>query len=112
MDISSVKANKKVKPFNFEVRFMGGDSDDCLEDLFELYTGPQKILENGLSMVELGRREKFEQCVYNTIGSEDKVGIIKFESQRHGNVVLQYKIGALAAQYEYIYAIVWRTHRK
>lgn len=112
MDISSVKANKKVKPFNFEVKFMGGDSDDCLEDLFELYTGPQKLLENGLSMVELGRREKFEQCVYNTIGSEDKVGIIKFESQRHGNVVLQYKIGALAAQYEYIYAIVWRTHRK
>ena len=112
MDVSSVQANKKVKPFDFEVRFLGGDTDDCLGDLFELYNGPQRLLENGLNMTELGRREKFEQCVYNAIGSEDKVAIVKFESQRHGNVVLQYKIGALAAQYEFIYAIVWRKHRK
>ena len=43
---------------------------------------------------------------------DDKILIIKFSSKHHGNIVLEHRIGQLAAQYEYIYAIVWRVTRK
>lgn len=112
MDSSVLKANKKQKPFSFKYKFLGADSDECLGDLMQLYDGPSELIDKGIPMCNMGRRQKFEQAVYDTIGSEDRLCIIKFESKNHGNVILQYRLGNLAAQFEYIYALCWRSYRK
>ena len=71
-----------------------------------------RIRKNGVSLLELSKKQDFDRAVYDTVGEKDSIGILKFSSDTHCNVVLSNKIGNLAAQYEYIYAIVWRKTRK
>ena len=109
-----LKSKKKVRPFKFNSVFIGADTDDnMLTEFYDIYSGPKKLLENGISFTEIDGKTKFEQHIYNTMGpDDDKVLIIKFSSKHHGNVVLEHRIGNLAAQYDYIYAVVWRVTRK
>ena len=84
-----------------------------LTELYDVYKGPAKLLENGISFTEIDGKTNFEKHIYNTMGSDDdKLLIIKFSSKHHGNIVLQHRIGNLAAQYSYLYALVWRVTRK
>lgn len=109
-----LQSKKKVRPFKFNSVFIGADEDDnMLTEFYDIYNGPKKLLENGISFTEIDGKTKFEQHIYNTMGpDDDKVLIIKFSSKHHGNVVLEHRIGNLAAQYDYIYAVVWRVTRK
>lgn len=109
-----LQSKKKVRPFKFNSVFIGADTDDnMLTEFYDIYNGPKKLLENGISFTEIDGKAKFEQHIYNTMGpDDDKVLIIKFSSKHHGNVVLEHRIGNLAAQYNYIYAVVWRVTRK
>lgn len=109
-----LQSKKKVRPFKFNSVFIGADTDDnMLTEFYDIYNGPKKLLENGISFTEIDGKTKFEQHIYNTMGpDDDKVLIIKFSSKHHGNVVLEHRIGNLAAQYDYIYAVVWRVTRK
>lgn len=104
---------KKVRPFKYNIQFIGADSDDemCLE-FQNVYTGPQYLLDEGINFSEIKGTADFDKHVYKAMGQYDKVLVIKFDSHRHANLILQYKIGNLAAQYEYLYAIVWRKTRK
>jgi len=113
-DVSELEAKKKARPFKYNITFIGANcDDDMLTEFYDIYKGPERILENGISFTEIDGKTKFEKHIYETMGSEDdKVLIIKFSSKHHGNVVLEHKIGNLAAQYEYIYAVVWRVARK
>lgn len=109
-----LESKKKVRPFQYNITFIGADKDDdMLTELYDVYKGPEKLLENGISFTEIPGKTNFEKHIYQTMGpDDDKILIIKFSSKHHGNIVLQHRIGQLAAQYEYIYAIVWRKTRK
>lgn len=106
-------AKKKVRPFKFEVVFIGiNDDQDLLEDFADYYKGPEYLVENGIMWLDLPKRKDFDKSVYELIGEKDCIGLIKFASDTHCNTVLEHKIGNLAAQFDYIGAIVWRKNRK
>ena len=63
-------------------------------------------------MTEINGTVNFEKHIYSSMGSDDKVLIIKFPSSTHGDVILKHKIGNLSYEYSYIYAVVWRKARK
>ena len=109
-----LQSKKKVRPFKYNSVFIGADTDDnMLTEFYDIYNGPKKLLENGISFTEIDGKTKFYQHIYNTMGpDDDKILIIKFSSKHHGNVILEHRIGNLAAQYDYVYAIVWRVTRK
>jgi len=114
IDTSELESKKKVRPFKYNIIFIGANcDDDMLTEFYDVYKGPERILENGISFTEIDGKTKFEKHIFETMGSEDdKVLIVKFSSKHHGNVILEHKIGNLAAQYDYLYAIVWRVTRK
>lgn len=109
-----LESKKKVRPFQYNISFIGADKDDdMLTEFYDIYDGPEKLLQNGINLSEISGKTNFEKHIYQSMGPEDdKVLIIKFSSKHHGNIVLQHRIGQLAAQYAYIYAIVWRKTRK
>ena len=108
-----LKSKKKAHAFKYNVLFVGAENDDdMLIEFADIYNGPTSILENGVSISEIDGKTKFDNYIYEKMGEDDKVLIIKFSSKHHGNVILQHRIGNLAARYPYIYGIVWRTSRK
>ena len=109
----SLESKKKVSPFKYEMTFIGAEADeDMIEEFMELYTGPKKILENGIVLTDIKGTTNFEKAIYETMGHEDKVLILKFSSNKHGNLILQYRIGHLASSFPFLYAIIWRKNRK
>jgi hypothetical protein len=109
-----LESKKKVRPFKYNSLFIGANSDDdMLVEFADMYNGPKKLLENGISFTEIDGKTNFEKHIYQTMGQDDdKILIIKFSSKHHGNVILEHRIGNLSAQYDYIYAVVWRVTRK
>lgn len=108
-----LKSKKKARAFKYNITFIGAEKDDdMLVELWDIYKGPEKLMENGISFTEINGKTNFEKHIYETMGDDDKVLIIKFSSKHHGNIVLQHHIGNLAAMYPYIYAVVWRVSRK
>lgn len=109
----ALESKKKARAFKYNISFSGADSDDdVLQELMEIYKGPQVVLENGIEFKEIPGRVNFNKQVYEFMGGEDKLLIIKFSSNHHGNLILEHKIGHLASQYDYLYALVWRKTRK
>lgn len=112
-DRDAIKSRKAIKPFEYVARFVGGDDDEDLMIQFpEVYDGPQKILSNGVNFSTIKKTTKFDRYIYETMGEEDKVLVVKYKSKDHGDVTLKNNIGELALNFEYIYAIVWRKSRK
>jgi len=108
-----LESKKKVTPFKYNVEFIGADYDDAmLEEFNEVVKAPQKVLENGVKLVDIPNTILFDNAVYKHMEDEDKILILKFRKDHHGNVILKHRIGQLAAQFPYIYAIVWRKNRK
>lgn len=108
-----LKSKKKPKAFQYNIRFIGADNDDdMLLEFGDVYEGPNYLLENGVSLTTCKGTSDFDKHVYTEMGNDDKVLIVKFSSNKHGNIILQYRIGHLAATYTYIYAIIWRKSRK
>ena len=109
-----LQSKQKARPFKYNIRFVGADDDDsAFVEFYDIYNGPEKILQNGISFTEIKSKTDFDKHIFNTMGAnEDKVLIIKFPSKSHGDIILKHKIGQLSASYEYIYAIVWRVTRK
>ena len=65
---------------------------------------PAKVLSNGIMMVELKGKGKWDENIYREMGGEDKLLIVKFPSNRYGNVILENRLGHLAEEYDYIYS--------
>lgn len=106
-------SKKKTRPFKYNVVFLGADNDDgLLSELWEVYTGPKSLMENGIAFSEINSKTNFDKHVYEQMGDEDKIVIVKFSSKHHGNIILEHKIGHLSVQYDYIYAIIWRANRR
>lgn len=110
---SELESQKKPRPFQYNIRFIGAnDDDDMLLEFPDVYDGPDYLLDNGISFTDCKGTEDFNKHIYKQMGNADKVLIIRYNSKKHGNLTLQYKIGHLSASYDYIYAIVWRKSRK
>lgn len=107
-----LKNKVKPKPFKYQVKFIGADTDDIM--LMELGDTLENIgtaASNGIQLVQLKGRENWDKQIYELMGQDDKLLILKFSSNKFGNIILQYKLGYLTS-YEYIYALVWRVNRK
>lgn len=112
-DGAELQSKKKARPFKYNIKFIGADEDEgMMHEFYNAYDGPEKILENGIGFFDITGKTKFDQFVYNTMGQEDKVLVIKFASKYHGDLILKHRVGHLAAQYDYMYALVWRVTRK
>lgn len=108
-----LKSRKKTRPFMYNIQFIGADSDENMQtELFDICEAPKSVLENGMAMINLSSRGNWDSSIYESMGSDDKLLILKFPSNRHGNIVLKYKIGHLTECFGYIYALVWRKARK
>lgn len=108
-----LESKKRVYPFQYDIQFIGANEDDgMLTEFWDCYKGPQKILQNGIFLTEIGGTQNFDKFVYNAMRNEDKVLIIKFDSNKHGNLILKYRLGQMSVTYDYIYAVVWRKTRK
>lgn len=102
----------KVKPFKYEIDFVGGDSfDDAIEYMNKLKAIPAVVRANGFIMAELKRGDKFDTKIMQSIQNDDIIAIIAFNTEVAGNLYVKYKL-ADYKQYETVYAIVWRKNRK
>lgn len=108
-----LETKKKARPFKYNVEFLGADYDDIVfQEFIDVCNIPDSVMNNGICFKELSGIGEFDKKVYEIMGAEDKLLILKFSSNRYGNLILKYKLGHLASNYEYIYAIVWRANRK
>lgn len=108
-----LESKKKQRPFKYNIRFIGAHEDEGMLDIFSsVYDGPARLLENGLSLTEVKGTANFDRHVYQTMGPEDKVIVVKFNSDKHGHLILKHRIGELASTYPYLYAVIWRKTRK
>lgn len=114
----SIYSKKKYPKFGYHIEFIGSDTDDEFVMLMDemIRTGgvkiPDKLIEHGIRLKEIGRHGKFEEYIFNTMAGDDVLLVLKFSSNHHGNIVLKYRIGHLSVGYKYIYAIIWRKSRK
>lgn len=108
-----LQSKKKHRPFQYNIEFIGANEDDGMLDSFcGAYTGPKKLIENGIKFTEIVGKTNFNKHIYEQMGDDDKIIVVKFPSKTHGDLILEHRVGYLSAQYEYMYAIVWRKTRK
>lgn len=106
-------SKKKTRPFKYEVEFIGANEDDvAIQEMFDTCSIPAQVLENGITICNLPARGVFDNKIYEIMGQDDKLLIMKFSSNKHGDIILKHKLGYLASDFDYIYAIVWRKTRK
>jgi len=111
--MKNIEHTKKARPFLYNVEFIGADDDDTmLQEFIEIHSLPKHLLANGVAFKTISGKSNFDKTIYELMGSDDKVIIIKFSSKHHGNLAIKYRIGHLAATFPYLYAIVWRKNRK
>lgn len=109
----SLQSKTKPRPFKYNIQFIGADDDDVMiSEFFDVYEGPKQLLEHSINFSEIDGKTKFDNYVYNKMNDEDKILIIKFSSKKHGDLILKHRVGNLSAQYDYLYAVVWRVTRK
>lgn len=112
---NELQSKKKTRPFEYNIEFVGADSfEDAVEDVLNnpRVKIPAVVLENGLRYVEIEPRANFDKTVYSEMGDEDKLVVLSFSSDKHGDVILKHRIGTLAALNDTLYAFVWRKSRK
>jgi len=115
-NVGKLASRKQGRRFSYNIEFIGADNDD--EAFAEIGDNlsdmgiPVRVAEEGVRFIELNGREDFEDVIFNSLACEDKLLIFKFRSKHFGNIVLKHRIGELASMYNWIYAFVWRKHRK
>lgn len=108
-----LRSKKKARPFQYNIHFIGAEDEDVMmQEMFDFCKIPIDVLRNGIAIVELPPRCNFEQKIYDLMGQDDKLLILKFPSDRYGDVILKHQIGYLAASFSTLYAIIWRKTRK
>ena len=112
----SITTSHKVRPFKYEIKFIGAESDEEMLDEFmeniKVWKVPKKLREKAYKLITLNGRGMFHDKVYASMGEEDNILILKYDSSKYGNITLEHRIGTLANSHTYLYAVVWRTRRK
>lgn len=104
---------KSLRPFKYNIEFIGADYDDVIfSDIESICNTPKKVLENGIIFDRIDSRVNLDKKVYELMGSDDKLLILKFSSNTNGNLILKHNIGEIANTYDYIYMFIWRKTRK
>ena len=110
--LSELESNKPVHKFKYNSQFLSADEDEGLYmNLLRQCEAPKSVIENGISIIELKRTDNFEKIIYRAMGDNDKLLVLKFKSDTHGDIVLEHRLGDMLV-HEYIYAIIWRVGRK
>ena len=111
-----LKSKKKRRPFQYNVEFIGADKEDDMlqefSDSLDEFKIPKRVLENGIRIQRINGYGKFDNKVYEAMADDDLLLILEYNSKHHGNMTLKHRIGHLTAEYENIYAIIWRKSRK
>jgi hypothetical protein len=103
----------KVHEFKYNVEFVGADDDEpVIDDILRMDGIPDIVKSNGVVFKRLAERRSFDKQIFEIMGSDDKLLILKFSSDKYGNIILQHRLGMLASEYDFIYAAVWRARRK
>lgn len=110
-----LKSRKAARPFQYNIRFIGTDSDDdVLDEVMYLAAQeniPDRVVANS-AFYSLPGTGRFEDYVYKAIGEEDALVVLSFDSGKYGNIVLANNIGNLTRMYDRIHAVCWRKNRK
>ena len=111
-----LKSKKKHRDFAYNIRFIGAEcEDDMMQELLDNldeFKVPKKVLNNGIKIRKIDGYGKFDNKVYELMDGEDLLLILGFSNKHHGNMILKHRVGHLTAQYDTIYALVWRKSRK
>lgn len=114
--IKGLENQRKPRPFQYCIEFFGGDSDEEFTEWFdgnwERLSVPEALVCGGYWIVPIKGTGSFENYIYREMGDEDNLLVLRFSSQHHANVVMQYRIADLTVRNKFIYAVVWRKHRK
>lgn len=114
----TITSKKKAKPFQYIAHFIGAETDleavSYMLDEMDSWKPklPAKFQGGTYSITTLNGRGIFDNKVYQEMGDQDKVLILKFKSTQYQNVMLEHDMTDLASQCSYIYAVVWRKTRK
>ena len=115
-NVDEVVSHKKLRPFKFKIQFIASDTDQDMLRQFankeKSYKIPKALQKEFYPIIELSGRGDFKTKVCEAIGEEDRLVIVKYKSDKYGNITLEYEIGKLAASAKNLYAIVWRVQRK
>ncbi len=112
---TELESKKKRRKFLYNTEFLAVDNDDnMISELHYMDNIPKEVMSNGIRLVELKNRStNFENTIYNEMGDEDKLLVIRFNPRYYGNILLKYQIGYLVEDGENrIYAFAWRKNRK
>lgn len=111
-----LETKHKPRPFKYNTWFIGADDDD---DMIQQYSDgieeqkiPQVLLDKGADIIEINGNGTFDNKVYNAMGNEDRLIILKYKSNNYGHIALKNNIGYMVGEYKYIYAVIWRKSRK
>lgn len=109
----SLKSKKKSRGFQYNIEFIASDYKDIvLEEVLDSKIVPREVMMNGIAFIDGNTRKNFDQLIYENMEDDDKLLIIEFNSNRHGNIILKHNIGYLAADNDILFALVWRKTRK
>lgn len=113
---NELKSKKKPSTFVYNIKFIGAESEDDMMQEFldnlDDFKVPKRVLNNGIKIKKIDGYGKFDNKVYELMDGEDLLLILGFSNKHHGNMILKHRVGHLTAQYENIYALVWRKNRK
>lgn len=112
-DDKGLQSKKKAKPFQYNAYFVGAEEcDDALDTFMSSRSVPKELIGSGLGITKLGAREDFDQHIYRNMGDDDKILVIEFNSDKHGDIILRHRLGEISMLNSKIYAFVWRKNRK
>lgn len=111
----SLESKKKVRPFKFNAEFIAAYTDNEMFDILgrslDIWNVPEELVDT-IEVVSLSGTGKFKNHVYEAIGNEDKLVIMKFKMGKFGNIYIEYDISNLIGEETYMYAVCWRKSRK
>lgn len=112
----AITTTHKVRPFKYELKFIGANTDEDMLDEYEHrvkeWKIPKKLQQEAYKFITLNGKGMFNDKVYANMGEDDRLLVLKYPADKYGNITLEYRIGSLASQYDYLYAVVWRSKRK
>lgn len=125
LEEEELKTKKKAKPFKYNIEYMPVRAEDIEEaelwmlDNFEKYRQawriPERVIENGICVVELTGRGLFDNHVYSNMGQEDKLLMMEFPAGKYVDAVIRNGRSDMCREYdknEFMFAFVWRKARK
>lgn len=114
---NELKSQGKKAKFAYDALYLGAESDTSFMCEFVIrfdeFKIPKRLLaDDDMEIVQISSKGSFEDHVYKNMGDNDKLLVIKFKNNTHGNIILENRLGHLAQMYDWIYAVVWRRYKK